>query len=89
MRRRMAAGVPMTARRHSLAWPPTAVSAAESLHAPTASGISEYRLLYPDTRSEIPYYCRREPSLVRLWCGRPTRRAGGETRQITLVAMLS
>ncbi len=47
---------------------PTAVSAAESLHAPQHPGISEHRLPGPDTRLEIPYYCRREPSLVRLWC---------------------
>ena len=32
---------------------------------PPASGISEYRLLYPDTRLESTYYCRREPS----WLG--------------------
>ena len=28
--------------------------------------ISGHRLLYRDSRSESPYYCRREPSLVRL-----------------------
>jgi hypothetical protein len=32
---------------------------------PPASGISEYRLLYSDTRLESTYYCRREPS----WLG--------------------